>query len=288
MYALFFDFDRTIAQTFAPSPHGIGVAEAYQLAIIRVFGESTLALYQELGGLANRSPSQLVNDLIKLVPSLEAEAMKRIEPDAPRGLIKKDAESVIAEMLVRFKMEILLAEINEDWPKPCPGFLTFAKTMRELSQDGITLEPAIITAGHRQFIKKTSRVWGIVCPRVMVTDEDIRWRKRPADVQERVKPAIFPFKLAVAAWQHQCKQELDPSKIVYFGDDREKDGGLARNAGVLYGWINNGSCMYEEVAPFPAGSFEFSDWEIVAEFLTQRADLLRQGLPWTEIFSSFR
>ena len=63
-YLLGFDFDGTIAQTFEKSPKGIGVTEAYRLAISDIFGPEVLAIYDTQGGLKNSAPSELIHSLM--------------------------------------------------------------------------------------------------------------------------------------------------------------------------------------------------------------------------------
>jgi hypothetical protein len=48
-------FDGTVAETFERSPNGIGVHEAYNLAVEGLFGAKALKRYMASGGLRNRA-----------------------------------------------------------------------------------------------------------------------------------------------------------------------------------------------------------------------------------------
>ena len=56
MQAFVYDFDGTIANTFVPSPNGIGVNDACRMAVGTMFGADGFAVFDEIGGLRNRSP----------------------------------------------------------------------------------------------------------------------------------------------------------------------------------------------------------------------------------------
>jgi len=187
----------------------------------------------------------------------------------------------LTEAFVRCKLEHLLAEIGADWPRPCEGFLEFIRALDELRELGVYVDLGVLTNGHDQFVAETLDTWGLEYPGVAVTDEDIRRRKRPKRLAERVKPAIFPFNLAMRRWR-RFRTEAHPRQVIYFGDDPHKDGGLATNAGVPFGWFTSEE---GDVSPYPRGSFRFSDWNIVGEFMISQADNLLEGTPLGEIFA---
>ncbi|HMS50010.1 MAG TPA: hypothetical protein PKA02_01045 [Candidatus Saccharibacteria bacterium] len=54
------DFDGTQARTFERTPDGIGVNEAYRLAIGTVMGERALATYMRNGEHRSRTASEIV------------------------------------------------------------------------------------------------------------------------------------------------------------------------------------------------------------------------------------
>ena len=59
-----FDFDQTMANTFASSPNVKGVAEACEAVIFTVFGAGGIQHFNMVGGLKNRSPRELVEALV--------------------------------------------------------------------------------------------------------------------------------------------------------------------------------------------------------------------------------
>lgn len=283
-YLFSFDFDGTLADTFTPSPNNIGVNEAYRLAVKKVFGREGLAVYNKIGGLQNRSPMELVCNLL----DFEERLILEIEEGIPIG---DNFFSEIAEMIVREKLSSLLGEIDERWPLPFPRAL---KTLEVISN--LLASIAVLSSGHEQFITKTFEIWNLSRPNFLVTEDDIRWRKYPANVYKRVKPATFPFAILHQRWLKKMAvnnsnlllaAKESRQRVVYFGDDPIKDGGLACNVGVPFGWFNsNGK---KDSHYFPEGSFIFSDWNQVAEFLCKPniQKLFRKGISCSKIFSYF-
>lgn len=259
-YLLLSDFDGTMAKTFDPNPHNIGVHKAYEIALCQVFGERVLLIYHELGGLQNRDPESLVTVLLDNDPSLRI-----------AGRTIKE----MAEQLVQYKLEVLLQEIGPMWPLPCDGFREFADQLTGVCELGI------VSSGHTQFIQRTLHTWGISCPQVMVTDDDTRYLDLP--LLARVKPAPYPFELAMTQWL-----DGDRSRVIYFGDDPVKDGGLACNVDVPFGLFTNGQSTEADFSSFPTGSFQFSNWREIAEFILARAEDFWRGRPCSEIFQDFR
>ena len=282
-YLLAFDFDGTIANTSA-NPNGVCVIQAYDYAVKRVFGEEGLSLYRLLGGLKNRAPEQITWELLENRPDWAQEAMARIRAEIPSDLKSRHVETIISEMLVRNKLELLMQEIGPDWPLPCTGFMSMIEAIERLAGDA-KLEIAIISSGHDDFINKVLGLHGIPCS-LMVTDDEMRTRRYPTDPTKRVKPAPFGFNLLVRRWL-AAGPGCNRSRVIYFGDDPNKDGGLAINVGVPFGLFNNGSVGRMDKYRFPTGSFEFSDWEEVAEFIDRRQDDFREGRPCSEIFGQF-
>ena len=68
--AIVFDFDETIAQTFAPSPSGTNVNTATKRAIGQIFGTTGIEIFDSLGGLQNRAPIEIIGALIYKRPKL--------------------------------------------------------------------------------------------------------------------------------------------------------------------------------------------------------------------------
>ena len=324
MYFLAFDFDGTVADTFTKSPSGIGVKEAYEQAILDIFGEEGKNIYNELGRLKNRAPSELVkaildhaqelskreelikrakefyitfkNDLTGLVPEKKGVPLQWPEPpeDSP--------EKIIAELLVRKKLEILSDEIGKQfpdgslWPRPCAGFIPFWWELQSIKNEcGITT--AIISSGHEKFIEKVFSIYGLPLPNILVTEDDIRGRKYPQEMERRVKPGELSFALAHQQWLRRIGKEPTTYTIedlksqrpyeVYFGDDPNKDGEMARKAGVIFGWYNpKGESITTSSTSISFKFFGFEDWQRVAEILTEQSNALREGRPLYEIFLS--
>jgi FMN phosphatase YigB (HAD superfamily) len=234
---LVLDFDGTIADTFQPSPNKIGVGEAYCLAVEKLFGKKDgKNAFYAVGGLQNRAPIELINVFREY------------------GLNTGNLEDT-AEKLVSAKMEVLLGEISPNWPLSCQGYKQFNSKINQLRQDGVDLKLAILSSGHTEFIKKTFSVWEqywntpIFWPDIIVSDDDLRNLKMP--VAQKVKPSSFLFDLV--------KEQMGEGNYIYFGDDPEKDGRLALNSGIPFGWFADN----ENKKPLPADItplIKFADW----------------------------
>jgi phosphoglycolate phosphatase-like HAD superfamily hydrolase len=243
-YLFAFDFDGTLADTFTPSPNKIGVNEAHQLAIELIFGHEGLDIYNQIGGLQNRAPSELVCDLLAVEERLFLKAEKLANQTRNDRWDDNNPKNSIAEMIVEAKLSFLLEEVSEKWPLPFDGTL---ETLEAIS--GLSIPFAVLSSGHERFIVKTFGVWGIPQPKFLVTEDDVRWRKFPADICKRVKPSVFPFSILhhrwikeIAANGHFLSAARDSrQRVIYFGDDPLKDGGLAKNVGVPFGWFNSNS-----------------------------------------------
>lgn len=311
-YLLLCDYDLTLFNTKERSPRGIGLKEGYEHAVQETFGPKGLAHYQNEGGLQNRAPSEVVASLMKQNMSLIGHARKKHAElssslkNLPATLAvqwkETDLVFLLSEMLVHFKLRLLLGEIGLDWPLPYPGVCNFFHTVADLRErEGLPIEAGILSSGHTHFIEKTLSLWGIPSLRVMVTDDDIRPLGYPKDPKNKVKPAPFPFKFLQLRWlkqlnglspTHPSHVQVSLPRIMYFGDDSEKDGGLARNVGVPFGWFQGNEKGKHGFSPnqqFPRGSFTFSDWTKLCDFIGQGSvkKLFSSGAPLAEIFSLF-
>lgn len=257
---LLFDFDGTIARTFEHSPNRIGVHEAHHLSLGELFGPEVLKLYHGQGGLKNQAPGELIIRLIELEPDL----VRRSSELHPEKLGNKPTISELTKVFVDLKLGYLVGEICDAWPRPCEGFLDFYGEISWLQSQGLQIDLGIITNGHDRFVRETFRIWGIDCPQVMVTEEDVRDLSWPLKLEDRVKPAVFPFDMAMNRWR-SFRRAGHPSHVIFFGDDPQKDGGLAINAGIPFGWITE---VPADLSEFPSGSFCFSDWRSVLQLLT--------------------
>jgi phosphoglycolate phosphatase-like HAD superfamily hydrolase len=207
--ALVFNFDGTMADTFAPSAGGISTTGAYEYAIAKVFGKSELERYRRGGGLKNRPPAQVVHDLG--VPGREL-------PD-------------FTDRLVHEKLEYLVPEIGRRavelgaWPQLLPGFNEFWAAAQGMVDRGELLI-AGVGSGHREFISRTFEVHHLDLP-VFITDEDVRaW----ADYSyTNHSPNTLKFELVAQQLGLQSIREL-----VYVADDPVIDAQMARRAGVPF------------------------------------------------------
>lgn len=211
---LVLDFDGTMADTFRPSPHEIGVSEAYCLALNHLFGRCGEKALLAAGGLQNRAPIELIAAL------------------RDQGLSVNSLEDV-AEELVTAKLAVLLGEICPAWPLPCRGYAEFNTEIKRFRQDGHNIRLAILSSGHREFIEKTLCMWKtqwegeVIWPDVIICDDDLRQLDMP--MQDKIKPSPFLFTL--------IREQMSEENFIYFGDCPEKDGRLAVAAGVPFGWF---------------------------------------------------
>lgn len=225
------DFDGTMFDTFEPSPGGIGVNEAYCLAIEQVFDHDTTALerYQEAGEHQNRTPTEIA---ASLAPSATPKGVKRL-----------------AEDLVHAKLDLLTDQIGQElsdgtaWPRPIPGF---EEAWQEISAARTEQEPistAVISAGHAEFITKCLESAGLELPDFMVTDETIRGLYSNLPLEKLTKPSPLSMEIVKAQWMSlYTTSEIEQKmliavhgikhRIVYTGDDPIKDAQLAANAEV--------------------------------------------------------
>lgn len=292
-YVVGVDYDGTLFDTKAPSPDGIGLEEGHTYAIQTIFGREGLDFYRSQGGLLNRAPSEVISSIVEN-PRFRNIACQQF-PQLDRQIDLAEFASNLTELFIHFKLQVFLNEISQEWPLPFPGVRNFLSAINELRKEGIPLDWGILSSGHQSFIKKTLKTHQIPFPDAMVTDDDIRPLANPEDPKEKVKPAPFPFRFFLERWLAGSKVKderltTDPSYMIYIGDDLKKDGGLATNVGIPFGWFRNGSPLpatfYQD---FPEGSFSFSNWNSVAKFLKESKELLRLGtLPVGQILKQFR
>ena len=327
-YLLVLDFDQTCFDTFQENPKGIGVHKAYELAIKEIFGDVGLKVFKDAGGLKNGAPEEIVDMIlddssVSLFKNAEDcfdarnKTLKRLVPQgkgAPLEWISYNENllrKTISELLVLIKMSLLYDEVGskfpdgEKWPQPCLGFLEFFHAIEELRKGGIDIQIAILSSNHEKFIRKTFSIWDLSPPDIIVSDDDMRGRAYPETVDRRVKPSSFLFDLVHERWigrgvlfsEYARHIELNMEsrkRMMYFGDDLNKDGGLAENAGVLFGLfdsdqkegiLNNS----EELFLFKDWSeelFIFKDWRRMANFFLEGRTVyyLKQGMEIKELF----
>lgn len=221
------DFDGTIAQTFEPSPAGVDVHKAHDEAVEFVFGADGIKRYEDLGGLQNRAPLELVELLV---------------PDASHDEVKE-----LTEQLVKVKLSLLLAEIGTHfpdggtWPRPMPGYLEFLQELEEARLSGEPIDDMILSSGHIPFIEKTFSSWGATLPDHIIAEETLK-----ALHQGHIyKPSPVLIDIAEGLWRQNYGLNARPpigsndrSRMRYIGDSLAMDGGLAANAGVDFRLID--------------------------------------------------
>jgi hypothetical protein len=325
-YLIALDFDGTLASTFEPSPQGIGVNEAYTLAVRDVLGPEGLAAYgsDRIGGLKNRAPCELVRDILHEGDTSAILAHAREFLDKNRAILELEKyvpdgkgvplvwdetnpESTITELLVWQKLKYLLEQVGTTfpdgsiWPAPCEGFQDFWRELQALKDEGgIPLDTVIISSAHDGFIQKIFDTWNLPYPDYMVTEDDIRGRKYPLNMAMRVKPGQLPMTIArlgplrdqgivtttLENGRSHTKIAVDDvrdtkDRLIYFGDDQNKDGGLAERTGIPFGLFKSGA----EYKIHPDSSqITFGDWKNITNVLRQNASALRVGRPIKEIF----
>ncbi len=209
-FGLVMDFDLTVANTFEPSPTGIGVKEAYEHAVESVLGRVAVESYRESGGLRNRAPREVVEELQR------------------KGFKKQRDTGQMADELVKAKIECLINEIGKPlpdgslWPRLTNGFDDFWKRLTSMDMDEVPFT-GVLSSGHYDFIFETFRVHGLEMPGITVTDDELRVLPEPL-----CKPdgRLWTYMLSVA--------NVSLAQAVYIGDDPVKDGTLARNAGIPF------------------------------------------------------
>lgn len=241
-----FDFDNTAFLTAAPPGEGgIDVATAYELAINEIFGTEILTAYRKAGGLRNRGPSEVVQELA---------------PGRSSSEVSQLAEQLVAAKLSHLIDQIGLPVGGGFWPMPCEGFLPFWRWFAK--QD---IRTGVISSGHTAFIERVFQLYDLQPPRVIVSDDDVR-RRHYANLRWRVKPGTFQLTLARLRLADEYGESPksasfhDKSGIIYFGDDALKDGGLARAAGVRFGHFDP-----QVSAEVTTGGFRFPSWEWVRD-----------------------
>ena len=239
------DFDGTVLNTFEQSPSGYGVHEAYQKAIQDIFGEKALKIFSKIG-LKNRTPGEVVKHILGTGNAREILEFTRLYfqkdeiykfenlvPDGKGVKLSWNEENpypLLAELLVRVKLFYLMKNIGSKmqgggrWPRIYPGVSLFLKTLRSYSDFGI------VSSGHDIFIQKCFDLYEIEHPKVMITDDDVRGLNIK-DLSKISKPSPYLIHLALKKWG---LTENPFDSVVYTGDDIEKDGIMAKRAGVPF------------------------------------------------------
>lgn len=221
------DFDGTIALTFDQSPEGIGVHEAYDYAVKLMFGANALQRYVANGGLKNRAPISVVREMAQ-----DATQQELLD---------------LTEQLVATKLAVLFDQLGKRyadgsvWPRPTDGYMSFLEQIDQARSEGLLIDDLVITSGHEPFIRDTYELWGLRPPDHIVGEDTIRSLELDVPIEQVVKPSALLMDIARGVWRGhfgldpQVDSGLDEQgRIVYVGDDRDKDGLLASNSGVAF------------------------------------------------------
>lgn len=315
-YLIAFDFDGTLADTFAKSPRGIGVNEASAQAVKDLFGKEGERALQSIGGLRNRAPVELINALLvqgdktAMTGQAREYARKNIDElfgNVPSGKgvalapLLEDGEvdpSVLAEAFVRRKLSILTKEISPEWPKPMEGLVDALSAIRALGRDGVSVRIGVLSSGHELFIRKCFEVWGIPAPDILITDDDLRGVKQLSS-EAKIKPSVHLLAKLHQAWRRArglrpddidlaLEKKMRTEGLMYAGDDQHRDGRLALQSDVLFGWYKPGNGE-EELGENPL-LFRFSHWDELTEFLTAPglSERLLRGEPLYALLGEMR
>lgn len=303
-YLLSFDFDGTIAETFKKGPRGIGVNEATNNAITDIFGKPGAIQLDRLGGLKNRAPSELINLILKttdretLIKNAQeffkekADSLSLIVPKnkgSPLVWDEKNIEQLITELFVRQKLLYLLEQVGERttdgqvWPPLTQGFLEFWAVLQQLKIDGLPIDTAIISSGHDIFIDRVFKLYNLKRSDIIITEDDIRGKKYPKEIERRVKPGELPLALAHFYWLKEqginhLNFDLETAKevrnrMIYFGDDPSKDGKLSERAKIHFGLFDPNNLILMEQGSFS----KFKDWQTIGKLLETNKEMFNGG-----------
>lgn len=245
------DFDGTTHLTSEEAPGIATVNDAYRDAIDETLGASAVQTFLRQGGHQHRTPAEIVSDISPDMDTLEvAEASSRI---------------------THLKLEVLMGQIGKElpggdvWPRPTNGFVKFWQSLQQDRERGITIDTAVLSAGHTEFITKTFAVHELAQPDILVTDDVLigfNLGYLPPDM--RAKPAPLPLAVAKLLWlgRHGMRAHDDidmqalNARIMFAGDSEAKDGGLAQSAGVDFVHVDpdTSHCAWGEARQWAAGA----------------------------------
>ena len=260
-----FDFDGTVGDTFTPHPTAPGIDQACRQAFTAMFGIDGESFYDGVGGLKNRSPAEITEAVIKYGGAAQLLQELRERLDAFRARLdtcvpagkgvpltwnEEDPYRVATEIFVRSKLQAFRIGGQPDgtiWPNPCGNVLAFIDDLRRCG-----VEIGILSSGHDVFIQQCFELWERTCPKLMLTDDDLRGS--PVPLYDRSKPSPRLFDLLL----ERFGRAVSRGSIVYYGDDLVKDGQLAHNSGIRFGWYNPGKRASTQMVKSPY--VIFSNW----------------------------
>lgn len=272
-YHVYSDFDGTLVDSFSPSASGVGVNEACSIAVLSIFGEDVASIYEnELGGLQNREPFELIKTLYDSGASLD------------RSVSIQEATQRFVDM----KVSLLLPSFTSEWPQFYPGVKEF---LTEIAQEKLPLDLTVVSSGHDEVIAKVFTENGLPIPN-MVTSDTVRNKKFPT--RDKFKPHTYQLSVAHHRVFHKEDEAVsvhtesgyyanrgDKPFMMYLGDDPIKDGGLAENARIIYGFV---PFMKPDYTPFlEKGQILVEDFHHLLDKLKAHSELLDEGRSLSEI-----
>lgn len=274
-YLVATDFDGALANTFRPPPTGYDVNTATSLAIAQQFGPKGLKLYNDLGGMQNREPGELIGNLLQ-----EADLRGIRMPSF--GSAKK-----ATEYFVDLKLALLLPQISREWPRLYPGVREFFQIA---SEGYIPIKTAVVSSGHDRFINRVFEVNGLKPPDYLVSSDSIRALENPK--RRLYKP--YPYQLALAHKQwlgtHKIVNDdyglyadrgFGKTHMIYIGDDPIKDGELATKSRIPFGFV---PFTHPDFHPDPnKGQFFFDHFVKFADLLLTKREVFERRGSFAEI-----
>lgn len=220
------DFDGTSHLTGERGPGGMHVGLAYEHAVHNVFGDEALVRYINEGGLRNRAPIEITQQLL---------------PDAEEALQQAKTED-----LVQAKLALMVGQIGQRigdtfWPRLNPGFKSLWVSVARLGD----ITTGMISSGHEEFIRRSFEVHDLALPDLYVTDDLMRRLLPHLPGELCVKPSRLLLDTLHYQGLERCNiasqvaddtEQLQSTReqILYAGDDHKKDRMLAKNAGVSF------------------------------------------------------
>lgn len=238
------DFDGTIALTSVPSPRGVTVDLSYEMALREIFGENGVKVYEEVGRVQSKEPGELMAYILSTGDVLNIPL-----PTEGKSLPE------LTDELIQHKLGHILPEISPEWPLVAPGFEEFVEGVGSLP-----IELAVISNGHDEFIRRFFDVHELPQPGILVTSDTLRSNGVP----QKFKPDPYSVELAIDHFTHLNGGR--PVSILYVGDSEEKDGEMARNAGVPFGLINP-EAEFSSSVNHGAHEIAFKDFAVLQRLL---------------------
>jgi hypothetical protein len=200
--------------------------------------------------------------------------------------------------------------INEDgtfWPRQTNNFIETWQTIQEINNQnlGFHIDTAILSSGYVEYIDKTLKTWGLQAPDIWVTDDQMRARPQPTDLDRRVKPAPLGVALAHQKWLNMYGLDADAlaqgaadkkgeilttrqwaestrQRMFMFGDSVAKDGGMAQRAHIGFAHYDPSVDEFS----FNGEYNSFSNWQEIAERLKHSRTAMKGAVAINTIMQS--